>query len=125
MIRLGLLTPFDNVAGFEAKMTTASTSAGAAASAPRRQQQPAAAAAGRSAAADAVDEQWALLQQRAAPAAASEAVRASDVGDLAHQLGRGGLPLSELMAKATQQTLEQAVVNRPRTVLMEPDQVRR
>lgn len=73
----------------------------------------------------AVDEQWALLQQRARQAGpVGVTVDVSSIPDLAQQVGRSGLPLPELMAKATQQSVEVGVTNRPRAVLMEPNEVR-
>eukprot|EP00775_Hariotina_reticulata_P009427 gene9427-9593_t len=88
-----------------------------------------------------VDEQWALLQRRAAapdPAGISGiasgaapvpvlagAAAALDASDLAHHVGRSGVPLAELMARVSQQSLEQGITNRPRTILMEGDQVPR
>uniref|UniRef100_A0A383WQ39 Uncharacterized protein n=1 Tax=Tetradesmus obliquus TaxID=3088 RepID=A0A383WQ39_TETOB len=83
-------------------------------------QQPAAAA----------DEQWAMMQQRrvastASPpsSSAAAAAAASGLGDMANAVGRSGLPLSELLAKASQQSMEQGVLQRPRTVLLEGDNV--
>jgi hypothetical protein len=72
-----------------------------------------------------------LLQQRKVvctavspgSAAAAAAAAAIGLGDMAHMVGRSGLPLVELMARANQQSVEQGVLNRPRTVLMEGDQV--
>jgi hypothetical protein len=72
-----------------------------------------------------------LLQQRkvvstagSPSSAAAAAAAASGLGDLAYRVGRSGLPLAELMARTSQQSVEQGVLNRPRAVLMEGDQVR-
>jgi hypothetical protein len=72
-----------------------------------------------------VDEQWALLTRNAVPSASAAAAAAvpGDLADMAHVVGRGGLPLPELLAKAAQQTIELGVTNRPRAILLEPVEV--
>jgi hypothetical protein len=92
------------------------------------QHQHAAAAAVNTGSAAVADEQWALLQQRkvvstAVPPSSAAAAAARGLGDMAHRVGRSGLPLGELMARTSQQSVEQGVLNRPRAILMEGDQV--
>jgi len=145
LIRCGLLTPFDKLEGFDMRVQGAAATEqqqqqAAEKPLPQQQQQqqqqqqheigPAARVdSGTQAAARvsaAVDEQWALLTRNAVPANANPAAAPvpADLADIAHQVGRGGLPLSDLLAKAAQQTLEVGVTNRHRAILMEPVEVR-
>jgi hypothetical protein len=86
----------------------------------------------------AVDEQWSLLQQQqtaahdtagtssvsgaAAVPLLAAAASGLDASDLAHQVGRSGLSLAQLMAKVSQQSVELGITHRPRAILMEGDQ---
>lgn len=162
LIRQGLLTPFDNIEGFERKVKGGAAPAGPQPGHQQQQQLPpppprprstsqrgrkasaaattaaAAAAAGGSAGGGAVDDQWTLLQRRAVqqPTEGSAAAAGgsgsgllgvplpAELAGSAHQVGRGGLPLPELLAKAARQAVEAAVDNRARTVLMQPGEVR-
>jgi hypothetical protein len=79
------------------------------------QHQHAAAAAVNTGSAAVADEQWALLQQRkvvstAVPPSSAAAAAARGLGDMAHRVGRSGLPLGELMARTSQQSVEQGVL---------------
>jgi hypothetical protein len=150
LIRCGLLTPFDKLDGFDMQVQGAADpqqpqppqqqlQLQQQPSAPPgvlQQQLPSAGLLGRTSssgglrpaqnAAAPVDEQWALLMRNAVPADAAAAAGAvpSEVSDLANQIGRGGLPLSELLARAAQQTVEVGITNRPRAILMELGEVR-
>lgn len=152
LIRCGLLTPFDKLDGFDMRVQNTQAPADGAPQQLQPQQQAAAgpasagpvagkwqqlqqhqAPAQRSSSStqprgsSVVDEQWALLMRNAVPATAAAAAGGVDVppelADVAHHIGRGGLPLSDLLAKATQQAVEVGVTNRPRAILLEAGEV--
>ena len=148
LIRCGLLTPFDKLDGFDMQVQGAPDPQQPQQPPQQTQQQlsalpgvlqqqlPSAGLLGRTSssgrhrsaqnAAAPVDGQWALLMRNAVPvdaAAAAAGAVPSEVADLANQVGRGGLPLSELLARAAQQTVEVGITNRPRAILMEPGEV--
>lgn len=140
LIRCGLLTPFDRLDGFEMRVQGAPQVQQDQQQQPQQQQghphtqqqqhiEASAAGSSRQAPArgpSAIDEQWALLTRNAAPSAAAADASAAvpgDLADMAHVVGRGGLPLPQLLAKAAQQTMELGVTNRPRAILMEPGEV--
>lgn len=150
LIRCGLLTPFDKLDGFDMRVQNTQAPAD---SAPQQLQQAAAAGpasagpvagnqqqlqqhqapAQRSSSAQprgssVVDEQWALLMRNAVPATAAAAAAGGvdvppELADVAHHIGRAGLPLSDLLAKAAQQAVEVGVTNRPRAILLEAGEV--
>ena len=73
---------------------------------------------------DVVDEQWALLTRNAVQQGSEAAHHVpADLADIAHQVGRGGLSLSHLIAKTAQQAVEVGITSRPRAILMEAGEV--
>jgi hypothetical protein len=130
LIRCGLLTPFDKLEGFEMRVQGGTGAAPQTAQQQQQQQQqqqgnvlPRTASRPPPRGSSVVDEQWALLSRNAVPASAAAASIPADLADMANQVGRGGLPLSDLLAKAAQQTLEAGVTHRSRAILLEAGEV--
>jgi hypothetical protein len=128
LIRCGLLTPFDKLEGFELRVQGGTVAAPQTAPQQQQQQQqgsnlPSSTSRLAPRASNVVDEQWELLTRNAVPASAAAGSVPAELSDMAHQVGRGGLPLSDLLAKAAQQTLEAGVTNRSRAILLEAGEV--